>query len=113
MTLTHLQIITGGKRHELGGSFFQPTVIANVNTQMKVAREETFGPLVPMATFRTEDEVIDAGNDTEFGLASYVFTADAERAQRVIHLDKGRIGEAEAATTSAPREPGGDEFRLP
>ncbi|MCP4061887.1 MAG: aldehyde dehydrogenase family protein, partial [Gammaproteobacteria bacterium] len=63
--------------------FFPPTVVHGVNREMSCYQEETFGPLVPMALFRTEEEVIEAGNDTEFGLASYVFTNDAERAQRV------------------------------
>lgn len=79
------ELVAGKKPADLGDGhlFFPPTVISGVTRDMCCSREETFGPLVPMATFRTEEEVIDAGNDTEFGLASYVFTADAERAQRV------------------------------
>lgn len=78
-------LVAGKKPEDLGEGhlFFPPTVITDVNRDMCCYREETFGPLVPMALFRSEEEVIDAGNDTEFGLASYVFTNDAERAQRV------------------------------
>ena len=78
------KLVAGKEPGELsGGLFFPPTVVHGVNRDMLCYQEETFGPLVPMALFRTEEEVIEAGNDTEFGLASYVFTADAERAQRV------------------------------
>lgn len=78
-------LVAGKQPADLGEGhlFFPPTVISGVTREMDCFREETFGPLVPMASFRTEEEVIEAGNDTEFGLASYVFTADAERAQRV------------------------------
>lgn len=79
------ELVAGKKPADLGEGhlFFPPTVISGITPDMCCSREETFGPLVPMATFRSEEEVIEAGNDTEFGLASYVFTADAERAQRV------------------------------
>ncbi len=77
-------LVAGKTPADLGdGLFFPPTVVMGVDREMACYQEETFGPLVPMALFRTEEEVIDAGNDTEFGLASYVFTANAERAQRV------------------------------
>lgn len=77
-------LVAGKKPEDLGNDlFFPPTVVHGVNREMSCYQEETFGPLVPMALFRTEEEVIEAGNDTEFGLASYVFTNDAERAQRV------------------------------
>lgn len=88
-------LVAGKKPEDLGEGhlFFPPTVITDVNREMCCYREETFGPLVPMALFRTEEEVIDAGNDTEFGLASYVFTNDAERAQRVAAgLRFGHVG---------------------
>ncbi|HXP78188.1 MAG TPA: aldehyde dehydrogenase family protein, partial [Stellaceae bacterium] len=65
------KVVVGGKRHALGGSFFQPTVLTEVNTQMKVTREETFGPVAPLFRFHTEEEAIRMANDTEFGLASY------------------------------------------
>jgi succinate-semialdehyde dehydrogenase / glutarate-semialdehyde dehydrogenase len=89
------QLVAGKNPADLGEGhlFFPPTVISGVNRDMACYREETFGPLVPMATFRSEEEVIEAGNDTEFGLASYVFTADAERAQRVAAgLRFGHVG---------------------
>ena len=76
-------VIQGGKRHPLGGNFFEPTVIANVNTQMKVAREETFGPLAPLFRFETDDEAVQLANDTEFGLAAYFYSRDIGRIWRV------------------------------
>jgi len=78
-------LVAGKQPSELGGKdlFFPPTVISGVNRDMACYREETFGPLVPMAPFSSDDEVIEAANDTEFGLASYLFTADEKRAQRV------------------------------
>jgi succinate-semialdehyde dehydrogenase/glutarate-semialdehyde dehydrogenase len=87
------KVIAGGKRHALGGSFFEPTVIANVNTQMKVAREETFGPLAPLFRFKTEEEAIRLANDTEFGLASYFYSRDIGRIWRVGEaLEYGIVG---------------------
>lgn len=87
-------LVAGKQPDELGdGLFFPPTVVMGVDRDMACYREETFGPLVPMALFRSEEEVIEAGNDTEFGLASYVFTADAARAQRVAAgLRFGHVG---------------------
>ena len=76
-------ITTGGKRHALGGSFFEPTVITNATQEMAVASEETFGPLAPVIKFDTEDEVIAWANDTEFGLAAYFFARDMARIFRV------------------------------
>ncbi|MGL6070631.1 NADP-dependent succinate-semialdehyde dehydrogenase [Craterilacuibacter sp.] len=77
------QLLTGGKRHALGHSFFEPTVIAGVTPAMKVAREETFGPLAPVFRFSTEEEAIAMANDTEFGLASYFYARDIGRIFRV------------------------------
>ena len=85
--------LTGGKRSALGGTFFEPTVLRDVTAQMAVAREETFGPLCPVFRFEQEDEVIAAANDTEFGLAAYVFTRDAARQWRVGEaLEYGMVG---------------------
>ena len=86
-------VLYGGKRHDLGGLFYEPTVIANVNTQMKVAREETFGPLAPLFRFSNEDEAIQLANDTEFGLAAYFYSRDVGRVWRVSEaLEYGIIG---------------------
>ena len=76
-------LLAGGKRHALGHSFFEPTVITGVTPEMKVAREETFGPLAPIFRFQTEDDAICMANDTEFGLASYFYARDVGRIFRV------------------------------
>ena len=87
------QIAYGGKRHALGGTFFQPTVITNVTTDMLVAREETFGPVAPIFRFDTEEEAVRLANDTEFGLASYFYTRDLARSWRVAEaLEYGIVG---------------------
>ena len=87
------RVITGGSRHELGGTYFQPTVLADVNPQMMVARDETFGPLAPLFRFDTEEEVIQQANDTEFGLASYFYSRDIGRIWRVSEgLEYGIVG---------------------
>lgn len=83
----------GGKRHALGGSFFQPTILTNVSSDMKVAREETFGPLAPLFRFYEEDDVIHQANDTEFGLAAYFYSRDLARTWRVSEaLEYGMVG---------------------
>lgn len=85
--------LTGGKRSALGGTFFEPTVLSGVTAQMAVAREETFGPLCPVFRFESEAEVIAAANDTEYGLAAYLFTADTARQWRVGEaLEYGMVG---------------------
>jgi succinate-semialdehyde dehydrogenase/glutarate-semialdehyde dehydrogenase len=87
------RLLTGGKRHQLGGSFFEPTVVADVTTAMKVAKEETFGPFAPLFRFKTEKEAIRMANDTEFGLASYFYTRDIGRIFRVAEaLEYGIVG---------------------
>ena len=87
------RVLTGGRRHELGGSFFEPTVLADATAQMKVAREETFGPLAPLFRFTDEAELIAAANDTEFGLAAYFYSRDNARAWRVAEaLEVGMVG---------------------
>jgi succinate-semialdehyde dehydrogenase/glutarate-semialdehyde dehydrogenase len=87
------RIVLGGKRHELGGSFFQPTILADVTPDMAVAREETFGPLAPLFRFTTDEEAIRMANDTEFGLASYFYSRDIGRVWRVAEaLEYGIVG---------------------
>lgn len=83
----------GGQRHERGGTFFQPTVLLNVNNSMKVAVEETFGPVAPIFRFKTEQEALDLANDTEFGLAAYFYARDIGRIWRVAEgLETGMVG---------------------
>jgi succinate-semialdehyde dehydrogenase/glutarate-semialdehyde dehydrogenase len=87
------RLLLGGQRHELGFSFFQPTVLADVDAGMLVAREETFGPLAPLLRFKTEDEAVALANDTEFGLAAYFFSRDIGRIWRVAEgLESGMVG---------------------
>jgi succinate-semialdehyde dehydrogenase/glutarate-semialdehyde dehydrogenase len=87
------RLLTGGKPHALGHSFFEPTVVAEVTPQMKVAREETFGPLAPLFRFTTDEEVIGMANDTEFGLAAYFYSRDIGRVWRVAEaLEYGMVG---------------------
>ena len=86
-------LLTGGKRHALGGNFFEPTIVANATADMLVAKEETFGPLAPLFRFETEAEVIAMANDTEFGLASYFYSRDIGRVWRVSGaLEYGMVG---------------------
>jgi len=86
-------VVTGGKRHALGGTFFEPTVLTNVKPEMMVAREETFGPVAPLFRFKTEQDAIRMANDTEFGLAAYFYTRDLARAWRVSEaLEYGIVG---------------------
>ena len=87
------QVLTGGKRHALGHTFFEPTVVANASPGMLVAREETFGPLAPLFRFKTDAEVVQMANDTEFGLASYFYSRDIARIWRVAEaLEYGMVG---------------------
>jgi succinate-semialdehyde dehydrogenase / glutarate-semialdehyde dehydrogenase len=87
------RIVLGGKRHALGGTFFEPTIVADVTPQMLVARDETFGPLAPVFKFETEDQAVQMANDTEFGLASYFYSKDMARIWRVSEaLEYGIVG---------------------
>jgi succinate-semialdehyde dehydrogenase/glutarate-semialdehyde dehydrogenase len=87
------RIVTGGKRHAKGGTFFEPTVLADVKTNMKVTHEETFGPVAPLFRFKTEQELIKLANDTEYGLASYFYSRDIGRIWRVAEaLEYGMVG---------------------
>jgi succinate-semialdehyde dehydrogenase/glutarate-semialdehyde dehydrogenase len=87
------KVVTGGGRHSLGGRFFEPTVLADVTTDMIVTREETFGPVAPLFRFKTEAEAIRMANDTEFGLAAYFYARDIGRVWRVAEaLEYGIVG---------------------
>ncbi len=87
------RVVTGGARHERGGTFFQPTVLTEVTTDMKVTQEETFGPLAPLFRFKTDEEAIALANDTEFGLAAYFYARDLGRVWRVAEaLETGIVG---------------------
>jgi len=87
------RLLCGGERHALGHGFYQPTVLAGVTGQMKVAREETFGPLAAVFRFATEAEAVQMANDTEFGLAAYCYTRDLGRAWRMSEaLEYGMVG---------------------
>ena len=87
------KIALGGKRHDLGGTFFEPTILTGVTQKMKIAREETFGPVAPLFPFKTEEEAIGYANDTEFGLASYFYSRDIGRIWRVMEaLEYGIVG---------------------
>lgn len=87
------QVISGGTRSNQGGTFFHPTVLTGVTSEMKVAREETFGPVAPLFKFETETDVIALANDSEFGLASYFYSRDLSRVWRVAEaLESGMVG---------------------
>ena len=87
------RIVVGGKRHSLGGTFFEPTVLADVTPAMKVSREETFGPVAPLYRFKNDDEAVRLANDTEFGLAAYFYSRDLGRVWRVAEaLECGIVG---------------------
>ena len=87
------KVAAGGKRHALGGTFFEPTILTGVTTDMAVAREETFGPVAPLFRFTTEEEAVRMANDTEFGLAAYFYARDIGRIFRVMEaLEYGMVG---------------------
>jgi succinate-semialdehyde dehydrogenase / glutarate-semialdehyde dehydrogenase len=87
------RVVLGGKRHQRGGTFFEPTILADVTTQMKIAREETFGPVAPLFRFSREEEAVAMANDTEFGLAAYFYGNDMHRIWRVAEaLEFGIVG---------------------
>ena len=101
------RVLTGGKRHELGGSFFQPTVIADAKPEMMFMKEEIFGPVAPVFRFETEEEAVALANSTEFGLACYFYTGDLGRAFRVMEgLKYGMVGVNEGLITT-PEAPFG------
>jgi succinate-semialdehyde dehydrogenase/glutarate-semialdehyde dehydrogenase len=102
------RLVIGGARHALGGTFFQPTVLADVTSAMRIFREETFGPVAPLIRFKTEAEAISLANDTEFGLASYLYTRDIGRVFRVAEaLEYGMVGINEGIISSEAAPFGG------
>jgi succinate-semialdehyde dehydrogenase/glutarate-semialdehyde dehydrogenase len=87
------KVITGGRRHALGGTFYEPTVLTDVSSEMILAREETFGPVAPLFRVDTDEQAVKLANDTEFGLAAYVYTRDLARSWRVTEaLEYGIVG---------------------
>ncbi|HNR61040.1 MAG TPA: NADP-dependent succinate-semialdehyde dehydrogenase [Thauera sp.] len=87
------QVLCGGKRHALGGNFYEPTIVTGVTAQMRVAREEIFGPVAPLFRFHSEEEAVRMANDTEFGLAAYFYARDIARVWRVAEaLEYGIVG---------------------
>jgi succinate-semialdehyde dehydrogenase/glutarate-semialdehyde dehydrogenase len=87
------RVVTGGKRHALGGNFYEPTILADVPRAADIFRDETFGPVAPLFRFKTEDEAVEMANDTEFGLAAYFYTRDVGRVFRVAEgIEAGIIG---------------------
>jgi len=102
------RLITGGARHALGGTFFQPTVLVDVPTDALIFHEETFGPVAPVASFKNEAEAIALANATPFGLASYLYTSDLARIFRLVeHLEFGVVGVNETAISSEAAPFGG------
>jgi succinate-semialdehyde dehydrogenase/glutarate-semialdehyde dehydrogenase len=101
-------LLTGGKRHALGGNYYEPTIIRDVTPDMLVAREETFGPVAPIFRFKTEEEAIAMANNTEFGLACYFYTRDIGRVWRVGEaLEYGMVGINEGIISTAEAPFGG------
>ena len=87
------RVMQGGRRHALGGTFFEPTVLADVDREMLITREETFGPVAPLYRFSDEDDVVEQANDTEFGLAAYFYARDLRRVWSVAErLEYGIVG---------------------
>lgn len=87
------KVRVGGKRHSLGGAFFEPTLLSDVKAEMRIAREEIFGPVAPVFKFKTEEDVVLAANDTEFGLACYIYSRDVGRIWNVYEaLEYGMVG---------------------
>lgn len=102
------RLMEGGQRHKLGGNFFQPTVIIDATDDMKVAHEETFGPLAACFRFKTEEEVIKRANDTPFGLAAYFYSQNLQRIFRVADaIESGMIGINECAISNEAAPFGG------
>jgi succinate-semialdehyde dehydrogenase/glutarate-semialdehyde dehydrogenase len=99
------RVIVGGERHARGGTFFEPTVVADATTEMLAMQDETFGPMATLLRFETEEEVLRMANETAYGLSAYVFTSDMNRFWRMIEgLETGIVGVNTAiiSTESAP-----------
>jgi succinate-semialdehyde dehydrogenase/glutarate-semialdehyde dehydrogenase len=102
------KIVLGGKRHKLGGNFFEPTILTDVPRKAMVFHEETFGPVAPLFRFKTEEDAIALANDTEFGLAAYFYARDVGRIFRVAEaLESGIIGVNEGIISTAVAPFGG------
>lgn len=102
------EVLTGARRHSLGGNFFEPTVLAGATHEMALASEETFGPVAPLFRFSTEEEVVSLANKTEYGLASYFYSKDISRCWRMISaLDFGIVGVNESLTSTVEAPFGG------
>jgi succinate-semialdehyde dehydrogenase/glutarate-semialdehyde dehydrogenase len=102
------RLVTGGKRHALGGRFFEPTVIANATPDMQCFRDETFGPFAPLFRFKTEEDVVRLANDTEYGLAAFVYTRDQGRIWRMSEsLEYGMVGVNSVSIVAAQAPFGG------
>jgi succinate-semialdehyde dehydrogenase/glutarate-semialdehyde dehydrogenase len=102
------EVVIGGNRSERGGAFVEPTVLTGVTPEMRVFREEIFGPVAPLIPFATEEEAIALANDTEFGLASYFYSRDIGRIWRVSEgLDYGIVGINEGLISNAAAPFGG------
>jgi succinate-semialdehyde dehydrogenase/glutarate-semialdehyde dehydrogenase len=101
-------LVAGGARHELGGNFFQPTILSDVSCEATIFQEENFGPVAPLFRFKTEQEAIAMANDTEFGLAAYFYSRDVGRVFRVAEaLEAGIIGINEGIISTAVAPFGG------
>jgi succinate-semialdehyde dehydrogenase/glutarate-semialdehyde dehydrogenase len=95
------KVVVGGKRSSMGGTFYDPTILTGVTPKMRVAHEETFGPVAPLIKFSSEEEVVSIANDTPFGLAAYFFTRDYARCWRVAEaLEYGIVGVNEGVTST-------------
>lgn len=103
------QVVTGGVtlEKELGGAFYKPTLLRNVSSKMRVWQEEVFGPVLPIVTFKTEEEAIALANDTQYGLGSYVHTADKDRAMRVAGAIQSGMVSINATNYLVPFDPFG------
>lgn len=102
------EVVTGGKHHELGGNYYQPTILKNVTNKMPIAANEIFGPVAPLIPFETEEELIAMANDTEFGLAAYFYSRDIGRIYRVAEgLEYGMVGINEGMISNAAAPFGG------